>query len=225
MSSWIKHRRDDGQSTDGRSLVSLRRNAIAFNAHFIRANSLSDFPRATVYADAEQRRIGFTFHSDTSDRDSFAMTPDGGNKAGVSRVIQIQSVMAKNRWLRAASELKDGRARQYSPSKHPDGKWVISIRPSFEVSILRANAGQVPDDVTGIYRYLFNGDIVYIGRGSIRSRLASNDRSDWMFDKVEFSPLENQADQVRWESEWLEEYRSLNGFLPLYNRIGGRGTK
>lgn len=141
MCSWIKHRRDDGQSTDGRSLVSLRRNAIAFNAHFIRANSLSDFPRATVYADAEQRRIGFTFHSDTSDLDSFAMTPDGGNKAGVPRVIQVQSVMAKNRWLRAASELKDGRAHQYSPSKHPDGKWVISIRPSFEVSILRANAG------------------------------------------------------------------------------------
>jgi hypothetical protein len=84
---------------------------------------------------------------------------------------------------------------------------------------------KVPDDATGIYRYLFNGDIVYIGRGAIRSRLASNERSDWMFDKVEFSPLENQAEQERWESEWLEEYRSLNGFLPMYNRIGGRGTK
>jgi len=207
------------------SFVSLRRSAIAFNAHFIRANNLSDFTRASVYVDAERRRLGFTFHSDTSDRDSFAMTPDGGKKAGVSRVIQIQSVMSKNRWLRAASELKDGRARQYSPSKHPDGKWVISIRPAFEVTSLRANASQIPDDLTGIYRYLLNGEVVYIGRGVIRSRLASPERSDWTFDKVEFSPIEDQVEQEQWESEWLEEYRSANGFLPMYNRIGGRRSK
>lgn len=222
MSTWAKHRRDDGQSTDGKSLVSLRRNAIAFNAHFIRANNLSEFSRATVYIDADQRRIGFVFHSDTSDRDSFAMTPDGGSKAGTARVIQVQSVMAKNRWLRAASDLKDGRVRQYSPIKHPDGKWVISIRPAFEVCVLRENAAQIPDDVSGIYRYLCNGEIVYIGRGSIRARMASSERSDWEFDKVEFSPVEDQAEQERWESEWLEECRSVSGFLPRYNRIGGR---
>jgi hypothetical protein len=97
MSSWTKHRRDDGQSSDGRSLVSIRRNAIAFNAHFIRSNSLSDVLRVTVFTDSEQRKIGFVFHSDVSDRDSFAMTPDGGGKIGVGRVIQVQSVMAKNR--------------------------------------------------------------------------------------------------------------------------------
>jgi hypothetical protein len=225
MSNWIKHRRDDGQAADGESLVSLRRNAIAFNAHFIRANNLTDSTRASVYVDVEQRKLGFAFHSDTSDRDSFAMIPDGGNKAGVSRIIQVQSLMAKNRWLRAASELKDGRARQYSPSKYPDGKWVISIRPSFEVSTLRDNSSQIPSDLTGIYRYLLDGDVVYIGRGVIRSRLAANERSDWIFDKIEFSPIEDQSEQERWESEWLEEYRSAKGYLPMYNRIGGRQSK
>ncbi|MFO0015750.1 MAG: hypothetical protein ACK52U_04240 [Synechococcaceae cyanobacterium] len=225
MSTWVKHRRDDGQSTDGKSLVSLRRSAIAFNAQFIRFNNLSDFTRASVYIDAERRRLGFAFHSDTSDRDSFAMTPDGGKKAGVSRAIQIQSVMSKNRWLRAASELKDGRARQYSPSKHPDGKWVISIRPAFEVSSIRDNASQIPDDLTGIYRYLFKGENVYIERGVIRSCIASPERSDWIFNRVEFSPIEEQGEQEQLESEWIEEYRSANGFLPMYNRIGGRRSK
>jgi hypothetical protein len=195
MSSWTKHRRDDGQSTDGKSLVSIRRNAMAFNAHSIRSNNLSDVPRVTVFTDSEQREMGFLFHFDVSDRDSFAMTPDGGGKAGVNRVIQVQSVMAKNRWLRAAFELKDGRARQYSPVKHPDGKWVICIRPSFEVGIPRSNASQIPGDDTGIYRYLLNGEIVYIGRGTIRSRMASRERTDWEFDMVEFSPVEDQGEQ------------------------------
>ncbi len=127
--------------------------------------------------------------------------------------------------LRAASELKDGRARQYSPVKHPDGKWVISIRPSFEVGIPRSNASQVPGDVTGIYRYLLNGEIVYIGRGAIRSRMASTERTDWEFDIVEFSPVEDQGEQERWENEWLEDYRSVNGYLPMYNRIGGKRSE
>ena len=102
---------------------------------------------------------------------------------------------------------------------------MISIRPAFEVTSLRANASQIPDDLTGIYRYLLNGEVVYIGRGVIRSRLASPERSDWTFDKVEFSPIEDQVEQEQWESEWLEEYRSANGFLPMYNRIGGRRSK
>jgi len=225
MSSWIKHRRDDGQSTDGKSLVSLRRNAIGFNAHFIRANNFSDTTRVSVFVDAAHRKLGFAFHSDSSDRDSFAMIADGGGKVGASRMIQVQSLIANNSWLRAASGLKDRRARQYSPGKYPDGKWVISIRPSFEVSTLRGNPSQIPNDLTGIYRYLLNDEIVYIGRGGIRSRLASGERSDWNFDKIEFSPIEDQSEQERWESEWLEEYRSAKGYLPIYNRIGGKRSQ
>jgi hypothetical protein len=216
------HRREDGQTADGKSFISLRRNSIAFNAQFIRSNKLANCTRAKVYLDPEDRKVGFLFHSEISDRDSFAMTTDGGGKKGLSRLIQVQSVMVKNRWLRVASELKDGRSRQYVPIKLPDGKWVISIRPSFEVEVLRKHINQIPEDLTGIYRYLDGENIVYIGRGSIRSRLAASERSTWVFDRIQFSPVEDQNAQEMWESEWIEEYRSNLGYLPNYNRIGGR---
>jgi hypothetical protein len=55
--------------------------------------------------------------------------------------------------------------------------------------------------------------------------MASTERTDWEFDIVEFSPVEDQGEQERWENEWLEDYRSVNGYLPMYNRIGGKRSE
>ncbi len=220
MAGWTKVLREDGQSPDGKSLVSLRKSAIAFNAHFIRANSLADFLRATVFVDADRRKVGFKFHSNVSDRDSFALTTDGGSK-GEARIIQVQALMVKNRWLRAASKVTISRARQYSPTKAPDGIWTIWIRPSFEVAVRLEDKDKIPSDVAGIYRYLDREEVVYVGCGLIRSRLATPERSGWVFDRIEYSPVEDQSEQARWEGEWLEEHRNKVGFLPRYKRVGG----
>jgi hypothetical protein len=218
MSPWVKWRREDGRSTDQKSFVSLRRGSMAFNAHFIRANNLSGFSRVTISLDVDRRRVGFSFHSDDTDQDSLALTSDGGSKGKGAKAIQVHSLMAKNSWLRAAAGVADKRARQYHPSKS-DGMWVITIRPSFEVQV--ADRAEIPSDVSGIYRYLDNDAIVYIGRGQIRSRLAAQERESWSFDAIEYSVIEDSEQQAHWEAEWLDEYRSQHGFLPRYNRVGG----
>jgi excinuclease UvrABC nuclease subunit len=100
--------------------------------------------------------------------------------------------------------------------------WLIQLCPAFEYKKARESA-DIPADATGIYRYLRdNGEIMYIGRGAIKQRLAAPERHDWTFDTVEYSVVENPDEQVKWEAHWLARYKEEhNGELPIYNRISG----
>ena len=66
--------------------------------------------------------------------------------------------------------------------------------------------------------------IVYIGRGDIRARAHSPDREAWEFDAIEYSVIADLAEQEKWESHWLDDYRNEFGALPFYNRVGGKLT-
>ena len=97
--------------------------------------------------------------------------------------------------------------------------WVVSLRPAFEV---RASARtEVPSDARGIYRYRRGDEVVYIGRGQIRSRLNAPERNEWDFDTIEYSILLDEEQQEHWESHWLDAFVAERGKLPVYNRIGG----
>lgn len=221
MTNWTKFIRTDGQTPDNRSLVTLRPVAIAFNAHFIRTNKLHDNTRVSVYCDADRYRLGLKFHSDLSDQDSFALTSDGGSKGGDSRAIQVNALMKQHRWLRCATRTTSKSARRYQPIWfQPDGFWVINIRPSFETRV--TSTKEIESGLSGIYRYRNGNQIIYIGRGEIRSRANSPERENWNFDTIEYSVIENVAEQEKWESLWLNEHRNEFGTLPFYNRIGGK---
>ena len=99
--------------------------------------------------------------------------------------------------------------------------WVIQLCPAFENKRARESA-DIPGEAVGIYRYLRSDEVMYIGRGGIKQRLAAPERKDWLFDKVEFSLVENPDDQLKWEAYWLARYKEdNNGELPIYNKIGG----
>ena len=61
-----------------------------------------------------------------------------------------------------------------------------------------------------------------IGKGQIRDRAKSVERADWEWDRIDYSIVEQEAEQFRWESWWLEWFEQKHGQLPHYNRIGGR---
>ena len=98
--------------------------------------------------------------------------------------------------------------------------WVIQLCPAFEEKKARESAN-IPSDATGIYRYVReNGEIVYIGRGEIKNRLASPERNDWEFDVIEYSIVNDPDKQVEWEDYWINKFKEENsGKLPLYNKI------
>jgi hypothetical protein len=224
MSDWVKFIRTDGQTADARSIVTLRRLAIAFNSHFIRANRLQDCTRVAVYCNAERYRVGFKFHSDISDDNSFALTADGGSpgsRSGDNRAVQVNAVMTQHLWLSVASRSPNPSARRYQPIWiAAQGLWVINVRPSFETRA--TSAKDIEAGICGIYRYWAGNQVVYIGRGEIRSRADSPERAEWVIDAIDYSVVEDQADQEKWEALWLDEHRNEHGTLPLYNRIGGK---
>ena len=221
MANWKKFIRTDGQSTDVQSVVTLPPTAFAFNAQFIRTNKLGEYTRITVFCDAARYRVGMLFHTDASDQDSFALTADGGRKGCDSRAVQVNALMKQHHWLSVAARSPSPAARRYRPIWLPaDGLWVINIRPSFETRVASSQAVQA--GLCGIYRYWAGDQIVYIGRGDIRSRANSAARVDWVIDAIEFSVVDDTHDQEKWEALWLDEHRNQFGSLPLYNRIGGK---
>ena len=65
-------------------------------------------------------------------------------------------------------------------------------------------------------------EVVYIGRGkSIKSRSKDLQRSNWVFDKIEYSLISDEKDQVFWESKFLEDFKLEFGRLPRYNEQAG----
>ncbi len=222
MSSWIKHRRRGGETIDPIPLVTIRRLAIAFNTHFTALAKLTDMTRVSVFLDRDHFRIGFEFHKNSSDEDSYSLLADGGGgaRSGGGRVIQPYALMNANPWIAAVGKIEDPRQRRFKPEWHSaDKKWIISLCPAFEISV--SHKSDIPSDVRGIYRYRRDDEIVYIGRGIVRSRLQAPERKEWDFDVIEYSQLQSETEQERWESYWLDQFVKQNGKLPLYNRISG----
>jgi hypothetical protein len=128
--------------------------------------------------------------------------------------------MNQHAWIKRISTLPQKDRRFYDPKKEGQ-KWVIQLCPSFEVRRARESS-EIPSDAVGIYRYAReNGEIVYIGRGEIRKRLACPDRVDWDFDVVEYSLVSDPDKQIKWEDYWLEKFQNANDKLPFYNKVSG----
>jgi hypothetical protein len=203
-------------------LVTIRTRQIGFNSFFVKVAELEKQSRVQIKVKPKSMKIGFKFHNDSSIRDSYVLTKDGGS-GGKSRVIQTSNIFKLHPWIDAITKL-DQRTRQFEPKwVSADSLWVISICPPFENRV--SDRSEIPHDVFGIYRYKLGDAIVYIGRGAVRSRAQSSERKDWNFETIEYSIIPEEEDQKKWEAFWLDRYVEQEGRLPFYNRISGEKSK
>jgi hypothetical protein len=221
----MKIRRDDTFQGSDRPFIAVTTDHFAFNAMFVRIAELSPDKRVTAYADPENLKLGFEFHTEEKP-DSFALSSQSSDKRGMKRTSMqcaARGVVMKFPWIKSVTKLpvKD---RRFEPKKEGH-LWVIQLCPAFEERKARESA-DIPSDATGIYRYVRDdGEIVYIGRGNIKNRLASPEREDWEFAVIEYSILENPDQQLKWEDYWLTRYQEEHGGkLPIYNKILGTST-
>jgi hypothetical protein len=220
MCAWQKHRRKGGETTDHSSFISFRRGGIAFNAVFASQAQMDKHTRVSIFVDQADFKIGLKFHGDSSDEDSYALCNDGGG-VGRGRMVQTTNLVREHPWIGAIARIVDGRLRRFSPVWHSAERlWVVALRPSFENRV--SHKSEIPAGTTGIYRYLRRKEIVYIGRGLVRSRVAVPDREGWDFDTMEYSSVADEHDQQKWETFWLDAFVSEHGKLPIYNRISGK---
>ena len=207
------------------STMTLRGNgSIALSVKVVKEYDLDGFSRVSILVDRERFALGLRFHNDESDEGSYAVVNDGGGKTRDSRgkVIQAQAVLRKVPFVMAT--VKDG-PRRIVPRREKD-VFVLEVGPGFqEVANYPAD---VPSDAEGVYRYVrSSGDreeIVYIGRGKIRSRMQDPQREAWRYDRVEWSPVRGIEGQTEWEYNLLEVHkRKHSGKLPEYNKVSGAG--
>ncbi len=216
---WIRVRREllhHGFSP----IVTIRSNGdIAASADFVRMANIETCTRVNIYLSADGMKVAFRFHSSNLEYDAFIFGPDGGgtNKK-VGRVIQCSAFKRQSRTISVLC--KEGRAaRKFEPYLDHNRNWVINLIPCFE-HIFTSRTEILPGS-TGIYRYLNDKEIIYVGRGELRSRFAAVERKEWKFNIIEYSILNDDALERHWESFWLNEYRKSKGTWPFHNKIGG----
>ncbi len=79
--SWEVVKRADTLVSSGRAFISISRSHFAFNAHFSRLAELDRSKKVTLYIDAENRRLGFEFHTDEREN-AYTLGFQTGAKAG-----------------------------------------------------------------------------------------------------------------------------------------------
>ncbi len=218
--AWTEVKLEDRNVRDELPFISISRDRISFGAVFSRLAEIDPKYRVSLFIDEEMLRVGFEFHTKVK-QNSLALVADGRTKSKkfVGVFCSSHNIVKRYPWIQAITSLPS-RDRRFHPKKEA-GKWVIDLCPSFEIRNARESM-KIPEDATGVYRYVReNGEVVYIGRGNIRDRLNSPERSSWDFDSIEYSLVQDPDRQIFWETYWIEKYKEQNGKLPFHNKVSG----
>lgn len=217
--TWELLKRNDVLQGSEEAKISFRTEHIGFNAFFCRAASIHDGMRVQFYIESSVYKVGFRFHEDRSEQNSYLLSsePSGGGYhcAGIN-------LYNSHGWINAIVKLPANQ-RRFVPieERTPEGKiWVVTLCPCFDICRARESTDILATEA-GIYRYVRDNEVVYIGRGNVKDRLSAPHRADWDFDIVEYSVIEDPDEQVKWESHWINKFKQENGKLPLFNRISG----
>lgn len=225
------YQRSDSFLRDTDPKITLRKEHIGYNAVFTKVANLNQYDRVRPGIDYENYRIYFQFLYQGKDehgnyvkdvegrfKDTLALYSDNPNDA--TRSTAAQKLYEQHALLRNISEYENPKHRQFEVKQDPDDKslWFTQLHPTFEHTV-----GPTADlkDLRGIYRYIKNDLVVYIGKGVIESRVNASQRAKWVYDTIEYSVINDPGKQFEWENFWIERYKEHHGEKPLYNQING----
>ena len=213
---WVKVKRLRPASDEPE--VIIKHNRITFNVILDRLAELDKYSYVCIFSDDENRRLGFKFlRKKEEDSDAFKLS-----RAGSRGCWCFSSDLFSKNWVRKAAQNSD--LNRFACARD-DGMWTITLIPSFETSVTRSEAFRLGQNISGIYRYLSaTGELVYIGKGNVKTRIVDKKRDDWKFDTVEYSIVSDDKEALAWERFYLDKFKNDNGGdLPLYNKINGHG--
>jgi hypothetical protein len=204
---------------DNQEFISISKSHFRFSSAFISKAKLSNSQFVRISVDQELFHIKFEFFKDKNENCLTLTHPKDSNY----RQCSISSFLTKFKWVNAIAGHRKNKLRQFIP-KSIGSNWIIELSPSFEQIVKRENASKIPENSKGIYRYKRSNsnEIVYIGKGDINKRLKEIQRKDWDFDIIEYSLINDEQEQFKWESHWLTKYEDEYKKKPFYNEIGGK---
>lgn len=201
-------------------IVSIRTAHIAFNVTLCKKAGVQTGKRVKIWADPENLKLGFEIVEGSDKENSFSLSqssPDPKGKKFSGFFCSGSGIYKKYSWVKTIANARSSMQNQFPASK--EGKyWVIQLCPGFEKSA--KSDKEILSKAVGVYRYLRNGEVVYIGRGPVRGRLQEAQRKDWNFDTIEYSIVKTPEEQKKWEDYWIRKHEEENnGNLPTYNKI------
>ncbi len=209
-----------GADLRGTPTLTIRSSGVlALNAEFY--DAAGDAPCCGLFISGDGRRFAIELKEKSDGPNDYTLSPDGGSartNRGKGRVIAASGFVNSHPRLKAHSSVN---AKLPIQKELRGNKWVVELQPMFEQS--RTDTENLPTGVRGIYRLIFKNNIVYIGKGIIRDRVAQH-KTRFSFDEIQFSEIDSEKEMFQWEAFYLEEYVREFGVKPEYNRIMGQST-
>jgi len=204
-------------------VMTVNKSGLAWGAKFVKNNNLQNKVSVLFHIDDENPYwLGFEFHDSDNVRGALILST---RKSSANLSLKAGLLFTSHPVLRQVQKIEDYSQRVFPISFDKKLKlFFVEMRPCFEISIPIESVPNIPDDLIGIYRYLYKGAIVYIGQGNIKERSASRERDDWQADRFEYSVLPNKEDCVTWEGYYIDKFREAEGRLPMYNLVAGKGA-
>jgi hypothetical protein len=209
------------------SVLYINKSGISFSASFMKKEKLQDAKGIKFYVDDEDPYyLGFKFKYDLEEPNTLSLLASGRGVKGASAGVTIKAaeLINKNAILKNVQKMQSKQDRTFEISY--DAKtsiYSILLRPNFEIVINFSDRNRIPESSKGIYRYR-NGEsqIIYIGKGNIKTRANSPERKDWGVSKIEYSVLLDDELSFYWENYYLERHVSTYGSRPPFNVIMGK---
>jgi len=211
------------------SVLYVNKSGISFSAAFVKKNNLTDSVGVKFFIDDEDPHfLGFQFVKDNSQKNTLSLLASGRSRGGSAGfTVKAREMMNSNRILATIANFEKKEDRTFEVSFNKNKKlFYIKLKPCFEFSVAWEAKNSIPNSTKGIYRYLNkDGQVIYIGKGDIRSRADSPERREWQIRKIEYSIIEDDEASYFWEEHYISRHVSAYGNKPTYNLVLGHSVE
>jgi hypothetical protein len=211
------------------AVLYINKSGITFSATFIKKHNLQNHAGVKFFVDDEDPYyLGFNFVNDNSEPNTLSLLASGRSKGGSAGfTIKASELINKNAILKNIQKLPDKIDRTFEINfDKKTNLFSIILRPNFEITVSWTDKNRIPETYTGIYKYIGkDSQVLYIGKGNIKSRANSPERNGWGVAKIQYSVIENDEKCFYWESYYLERFVAANGARPPFNVIMGKSEQ
>ena len=208
------------------SVLYINKSGISFSANFVKKENLQEAKGVKFFEDDEDPYyLGFKFKNDLEESNTLSLVASTRGKfGGAGFTIKASELINKNSILKNIQKMTSRQDRTFEIFyEKKTNIYSILLRPNFEIVVKFSDRNTIPDAFKGIYRYRNNdGQIIYIGKGGVKTRSNSPERKEWGISKIEYSVILDDDKSYYWENYYLERYVSTFGSKPPFNVIMGK---
>ena len=208
----------------GHASVTIHKDGISLNASLNKIVDVAKYQNVRIdlnHPDPDlATKIKCELNNDEEDKNNFKIIrPRHIEDKRRGFVACSNLILSQSKLKKISQNKRSGRRIEVNAYGINSNAFTFNLDPCFENSV--TDAALLPNKA-GIYRYWDKAEIVYIGRGkNIKARSRDINRNSWVYDKIEYSLIEDEHNQIFWESKFINTFKLEYFRLPRYNEVSG----